>query len=1023
MADEWQPVNDVERALLDAMQRGEQDRYFEVLGGADLILPFAADATGAAQPGTWATWGYEGRTYILAFTSQQALASIMGRPTDQFRTGRLAEICAWWPDESFWLAVDFGLPVAGYLPAAFVGQLTGVQLGSQLAGNAAGQPAVPADRQPTEGDHRPWQPASDQQSADAQAGESPAGQQAGQRAAEQHSWQPAADQQPAAGPQPAAPAGQASVPDQPAGPASVAEQGGAQAAEFAPAPPDGYPAEQAAAAWQPAGAQQYQPEPAAGRGGAPYQQYPPSDAAQQYQQAATGQTGYPGHEDGAGAPPASGEFAPPSDAAGFQPANPLEQTLLSAAQASDRKTFMDALLGAYLLVPVPQGATPGPTAITGPDFPWPSIERQGTTQVPVFTSQERMQERVGAAPYAVVPFVLIIEYWPHREWYLALDADTPVSATFDGDQIAELAEWASRTHLAERLGVLPAGAAPPRQPAAPAAEATPAESAPADPTAPADGAGAGTELVEGLLGPVPDRCPVPLDGLAVTKVPAGSDVWSGQPDTNRLAPLPSRNPAESLLLDAVAEGDPDAYLRTLLATAAVVPVPPGADAATDPTEPGFAWANVTYDGHEYVVAFTSATLAEATVSGDIATVVAPFPTVLAALAVQDRAVLVDPGTEAEATLTGDLLRRLADSGALGAVPVGGGSVGEHGGTAEPETSGSDTATPGLDDGPTGADAGPSGPGAGATGVDAEPSDAEATGPGAGYEAETAAASAAGPASAAGAASAAGPASEAGTEPEAGGAAGDGATGSGQASTDGVAAAPGDTAAGTGRAHDGDTMTGPDAASGEAATTDRDPAVPDQQEDGPGQPAGGSGQQGDAADGHGGGADEPDAGSAGQPDAPADGEPAPEWPPLPPTDAEPEPEAEPVPSLTFPVLLQKALPDTQVPFYLERHFDRVGGWVHRAEDAPVRAGDLRVATGLADEATAEPVHTIRWHIESEQLLPVLAAARSASDPELAEYRVGTARLPHGAELYRIDPNGEATVLAVFNADHHRWHPLI
>ncbi len=122
------------------------------------------------------------------------------------------------------------------------------------------------------------------------------------------------------------------------------------------------------------------------------------------------------------------------------------------------------------------------------------------------------------------------------------------------------------------------------------------------------------------------------------------------------------------------------------------------------------------------------------------------------------------------------------------------------------------------------------------------------------------------------------------------------------------------------------------------------------------------------------------------------------------------------------MLQKTLPDEQVAFYLERHFDRVGGYVHQVSAGPVRSADLRHATGLGGDPDA-PVHTVRWAVESARLVPLVGAARSETDPELVEYRIATTRLPHGTELYRIDPDGTATVLAVFNADHHRWHPLV
>jgi hypothetical protein len=904
MADEWQPANDVERALLDAMQRGEQDRYFEVLGAADLILPFAADATGAAQPGTWATWGYEGRTYILAFTSQQALASIMGRPTDQFRTGRLAEICAWWPDESWWLAVDFGLPIAGYLPGTFVSQLTGVQLGAQLAvadPHAAYRPDQQSDADDGTGQQQdPLQP---QQTPPADPGQTVA----------------AVPTDSAAG-----------VPDD----ASPQPDSGPAYQQPIPAQPGQQPI--SAQPYQPAGAQPYDP----GR----EQAYPPADAAAQYQQQA-GATAPAGANEQQ--PRLTADGAQPGtvpvlsngavDATGFRPASPLEQTLLDASRSGDRKTFMDALLGAYLLVPVPEGATPGPTAVTTPDFPWPSIERNGTPQVPVFTSQERLRERVGAAPYAVVPFVLIVEHWPHREWYLALNPDTPVSATVDGDQIAELAEWARRTHLAERLGVLP----PQQHPLVPAQPAS-------------DPAGPGT-----------------ADRAAAEAAPAAPDSApsEGVPMTAAATEAPER---DATFGDAAPSSDDAAEIDAATAD----PVAAEIDAATtDPVGAGADPATPASDGDAVVESDDDVRAAS---DGDAAA--GPDAAVATAGLGPDRAAEAAGSDEAAAGLDSD--------GAAGAArsDEAAGGAGFDGAAAAGQTS---SDAPGAS---IAADPDADEPAAHA--ADGDPSRQRIADPGADEPAAHAADTAGDPSADATDAESVGTAT---ARAEADATAGDGGTRGAVGTDEHAVAEAGAPAAATA----GAALAGAGAAVASSAAESVDGAA---DAPGPDDAAGAA------------------AGVAGTTRA-HDDEPAPEWPPVPPAVEDGPAPAEPVPPLSFPALLQKAVPDAQVPFYLERHFDRVGGWIHLAADAPVRAGDLRVATGLSGEVAAEPVHAIRWHVEAEELLPVLAAVGSAADPELVEYRVPTARLPHGAELYRIDPDGATTVLAVFNADHHRWHPLI
>ncbi|BCJ27683.1 SseB family protein [Actinocatenispora sera] len=1000
MADEWQPANDVERSLLDAMQRGEQDRYFEVLGAADLILPFAADATGAAQPGTWATWGYEGRTYILAFTSQPALASIMGRPTDQFRTGRLAEVCAWWPDESWWLAVDFGLPIAGYLPGTFVSQLTGVQLGAQLAvGGASADPAAtyrPGEQDgagqpdPLQTQQTPTPPADPGQTvavAPADPGQTVAAAPADPGDGAQHD----AAAQPSSG-QPYQQPTSAQPYEQSASAQPTSAQPYQQSASAQPTSAQPYQ-QGAAQPYQAAGAQPYEP----GR----EQAYPPADAAAQYQQQA-GAASHAGAAEQQAQPPAAG--ASPgtvpvlstgaADAAGFQPASPLEQTLLDASRTGDRKTFMDALLGAYLLVPVPEGAAPGPTAVTAPDFPWPSIERNGTPQVPVFTSQERMRERVGAAPYAVVPFVLIVEHWPHREWYLALNPDTPVSATVDGDQIAELAEWARRTHLAERLGVLPPQQS---QQAEQPQQAEPGQQ------------GQGQQAEQPYQ---PERGPlVPAQSAPVSAQPA-----SDRPASEQLAGTADASPW-SAPADAAAHGEelparPDgAQAPHGASPAADSDAAPGGHHAADERASEHAAAGG-HDGSER----DAETPATETGPGQ-------------------PAATGDDAADSAGTGAGDEAVSSAVTGdgdeAPGSAGTGAGDDAVPAEGAEDVRGTAAGTVADLDDGARSA-AAEEGPSPVEAEQDSSPDLAETDA----TTDESAVASDAPPSGSAVGSDAAAGGSAVGSDAVAGGSAvGGSAVGNDVPTTQ---PAVGDDAPASGSERDADAVTGGAAVTGESRTgaealTGEPESGDDAAAEGlaPGTVGAAAGTDGGAAVGTatpaaaGAGAASRDPATGAAADAPPqdDGEPAPEWPPVPPAlENEPTP-TEPVPPLSFPALLQKVLPDAQVPFYLERHFDRVGGWIHPVADAPVRAGDLRVATGLSAEVAAEPVHAIRWHVEAEQLLPVLAAVRSAADPELVEYRVPTARLPHGAELYRIDPDGATTVLAVFNADHHRWHPLI
>lgn len=114
----WEPATDTERRMQDVLRQGDQEGYFLLLSGVDLFIPVA--------PGNaaWATWSTEDRTHVLAFTSESALRSCLREHAGQHRRVRLEELVHGWPDEEWWLAVNPGLPIEGYLPAWFVAQVS-----------------------------------------------------------------------------------------------------------------------------------------------------------------------------------------------------------------------------------------------------------------------------------------------------------------------------------------------------------------------------------------------------------------------------------------------------------------------------------------------------------------------------------------------------------------------------------------------------------------------------------------------------------------------------------------------------------------------------------------------------------------------------------------------------------------------------------------------------------------------------------------------------------------------------------
>lgn len=142
----------------------------------------------------------------------------------------------------------------------------------------------------------------------------------------------------------------------------------------------------------------------------------------------------------------------------FKPANDVERELLRAGMNGDQESFVNALLGAEVLILVPEHTDP--TRRPGrPGFPWLTAEVRGETSIALFTSPERMLEVLGEVPgpgstgstdFMKFPFASIIRYWPDRRWALAVNSGTKVGASLDGERLLGLARWADQV-AAQRM--------------------------------------------------------------------------------------------------------------------------------------------------------------------------------------------------------------------------------------------------------------------------------------------------------------------------------------------------------------------------------------------------------------------------------------------------------------------------------------------------------------------------------------------------------------------------------------------
>ena len=116
--------------MLAAVEADDRGALLAALAGTPLLLPVSAAAEAGLEPPGWPTGVQDGRTHVLAFTSPAAIAACLpGRPVS-YRVDDLTDLLAAWPDPTWSLAVDPGLPIGVGVRPALRRVLNGVSLSS-----------------------------------------------------------------------------------------------------------------------------------------------------------------------------------------------------------------------------------------------------------------------------------------------------------------------------------------------------------------------------------------------------------------------------------------------------------------------------------------------------------------------------------------------------------------------------------------------------------------------------------------------------------------------------------------------------------------------------------------------------------------------------------------------------------------------------------------------------------------------------------------------------------------------------
>ena len=388
---EWEPATEAEVAMRDALRAGDQELYFRILARSELLLPVSTDALAGRSPVGWGTWTTGSRTHVLAFTSTEAMQVCLSEHAGSARRVAYHELAAHWPNLEWWLAVDPGLPIEGYLPAWFVSQLARGDI--RLPGRTLGARA---------------------------------------RVERVESFQRARAVASVPGRTPAQTI-RATAPVSPAkAPASPEPAPEPVVIEPEPVVVEPAPAE--------AGASVTAASVTAGS----------VTAGSGLAAALAGRSAAAAARATLRETPAVAEEQPAApEEPVFVPANETEASLLAAADEGNTDSFLSTLLLAKVLLPLPSSGhvdgRPGDSS-----FVWRTETIEDHPYVVVFTSEERLVEHLGEARQTVgVRFAQLIRHWPDEHWSFAVNPGTPVGAKLPGNQIVALANWAAEVGLGE----------------------------------------------------------------------------------------------------------------------------------------------------------------------------------------------------------------------------------------------------------------------------------------------------------------------------------------------------------------------------------------------------------------------------------------------------------------------------------------------------------------------------------------------------------------------------------------------
>ncbi|WP_230420836.1 TY-Chap domain-containing protein [Actinomadura soli] len=113
----------LEPRLAEAKANGDNSAYFRLLANADLVLPATAPAVEDPDRAEFPTITIGSSTYVTVFTSPGALARTGDRHPGLYRRTSFARLASAWPDPTWRLAINWGLPSEVLLDSSVVSRM------------------------------------------------------------------------------------------------------------------------------------------------------------------------------------------------------------------------------------------------------------------------------------------------------------------------------------------------------------------------------------------------------------------------------------------------------------------------------------------------------------------------------------------------------------------------------------------------------------------------------------------------------------------------------------------------------------------------------------------------------------------------------------------------------------------------------------------------------------------------------------------------------------------------------------